>query len=63
MSDTQSYDAFGEKLPAFEPRSAIGRRARNTGIAVFWSLAMLIIVGRVLYAPSILPAPMDFAAR
>ena len=47
------YDAFGERTPAPHPMSCTptARRARVAAIALFWSLALLIVVGRVHYGP------------
>ncbi|ACA17455.1 hypothetical protein M446_3044 [Methylobacterium sp. 4-46] len=43
------YDPYGERLTAVpaSPTEAGDRRARRVAIAVFWSLALLLVVGRV----------------
>ena len=61
----QPYDALGERTPAPSPLLATptARRARAAAIAVFWSLALVIVAGRIHYAPSLLPGSIELASR
>lgn len=63
--EPQAFDAFGEPTPAQRPwrGSALERRTQKLGIAIFWSLALLIVAGRIHYAPSLDAAPIELAAR
>lgn len=45
----QGYDPFGEPLATGRPAmpSVLDRRANRAAIAVFWTLALLFVAGRV----------------
>ncbi len=65
-SHTSDYDAFGDPAAPVRPRSSVTRRARNMAVAVFWSVALVLIAGRV-YQHNLAAAshqhPMDMASR
>ncbi len=66
--DTSDFDAYGDRLPGLRMRadSPFEQRVRRLGIAVFWSLALLIVAGRVHYGPVIGAAtthPIEIASR
>ncbi|AWN34676.1 hypothetical protein [Methylobacterium radiodurans] len=44
-----AFDPFGERIDGACLRVAVpdGSRARNLAVALFWSVALLLVVGRV----------------
>ncbi len=43
-----AFDPFGERLDGAGARAApAGHRARNLAVALFWSVALLLVAGRV----------------
>ena len=47
FSQPRAYDAFGDVAVAARPRVSSTKRARKVTVAVFWSIAVLLIAGRI----------------
>lgn len=49
--DTRShspvYDAFGDRAVGGRTRKTVTARARTAAVAIFWSVALLLVAGRV----------------
>ena len=58
------YDAFGDRAVAGRSRATGTHRARNAAVAIFWSIALLLVAGRV-YQHDVAPQAhtMEFASR
>ena len=66
VSQTPDYDAFGDPAIGGRARTSGTRRARNMAVAVFWSVALLLIAGRVYQHETIMTPQahvMALAAR
>jgi hypothetical protein len=66
VSQTPDYDAFGEPAASGRGRVTSSRRARKLTVAVFWSIALLLIAGRIYQHGTIvgpLAHTLEFASR
>ena len=64
VSQATDFDAFGDQIA--RPRVTSSRRARKLTVAVFWSVAMVLIAGRVYQHGSIVGPQghtMELASR
>lgn len=46
-SQPPAYDAFGDRAVGGRMRQTGTHRARNAAVAIFWSVALLLVAGRV----------------
>ena len=53
VSQSADFDAFGDPAVGGSTRARSTRRARNVAVAVFWSVALLLIAGRIYQHDSI----------
>ncbi len=54
--EAPAYDAFGDVAATDHPRVSSTKRMRNLTVAVFWSIALMLIAGRV-YQHNLVAAP------
>ncbi len=59
-----AFDAFGDRAVTEPSRRTTTDRARSAAVAIFWSVAMLLVAGRVYQqgAPA-QPHAMEMASR
>jgi len=62
-SQVPAFDAFGDRATS-EPARRTTNRARSAAVAIFWSVATLLVAGRVYQqgAPA-QPHAMEMASR
>ena len=63
-SQSPAYDAFGDRAIAGRTRETGTHRARNAAVAIFWSVALLLVAGRI-YQHDMAPQAhtMELASR
>lgn len=59
-----AYDAFGDRAVGDRTRETGTHRARNAAVAIFWSVALLLVAGRI-YQHNLAPQArtMELASR
>ena len=62
-SQPPAYDAFGDRAATGRSSLAVSSRARNAAVAIFWSVAMLLVAGRVYQHEAPQAHTMELASR